>query len=72
MTVVTPKTPEDFHNLIRICEAIAKRDETFKFKVHEQRITVFSATHDQAHKRGMWLVRKTGVNASYMVPKGED
>jgi len=68
-TILMPESREDYDKLLMICGEIARKDATFTFKVHEGRIVVFSKTKDQAHQRGTWLVKKTKVKASYIVPE---
>jgi hypothetical protein len=68
-TILIPESREDYERLLKICHEISVKDASFKFKTHEGRILVFSQSHTQAHQRGTWLVKKTGVKASYIVPE---
>lgn len=46
---------EDNLNIIKVCEDIQRRDETFSYHIHNGYICILSSTKDQAHKRGMWF-----------------
>lgn len=51
----------DKEKFIKICKDIAAKDETFNFKITERNITIYGDDKENLHKRGMWLVKRTGL-----------
>lgn len=61
--------PRDIEQVREVCEGIYAADVTFQFsfvrssiKKYSQLLMVKSATKDQAHKRGVWLINNIGID----------
>lgn len=65
-TILTyPRDRKD--ELIKVCEDIAEKDESFKWFEREDRIVIVSNSLDTCHKRGMWFIHKFDSRISYKV-----
>lgn len=68
-TYVGLDSDEKRDRLEEICNNIRAKDNTFRFSLRRSNLPqyrwiliVWSSDRDQAHKRGMWLIHKTGVD----------
>ncbi|MCS7106237.1 MAG: hypothetical protein NZ942_02895 [Candidatus Aenigmarchaeota archaeon] len=59
------KDEESFSKFLKICDDIAKKDESFKFESGEMRIFLYSYDKDELHKKSMWLIKNTGIDGIY-------
>lgn len=46
---------------LKVCEDIAKKDNSFKFIKSSGKIIIYSDSKDTAIKRGMWFKYKVGA-----------
>lgn len=53
----------------QVCRDIARRDGTFRYEVSAdgRNIYIYSASRDQAHRRGMWLRSRVSPEILYRV-----
>jgi len=68
-TYIGIKDEETRDKLEVICKDIRRRDPSFQFAIkpsllpkYKWLLIVVSADKDTAHRRGMWLIKKTGIN----------
>jgi hypothetical protein len=54
---------QDFEKLMNICSDIADKDDTFQYDSNRESREIYfkGKDNDQLHKRGMWLIKKTGI-----------
>jgi len=67
---------EDKEKIIRLCKSASEKDKTFNYKIkpcpfkdYDYILEIFShlQTIDQAHKRGMYFVKKNKIEGYYWV-----
>lgn len=68
MWVTSLRVPKkDFERVLKICEDIARRDRSFRYKVVGKRIRIYSDDKDIAYGRGSWFVYKVNNRIRYTV-----
>ena len=64
----------------KVCGDIVEKDETFRYKIvqskfpkYDRVVLIFSPTESQAHRRGVWFVKKAfkDEHLLYWVKKGK-
>ena len=67
-TYIGIKDEETKNKLESICRDINQRDPSFRFAIRKSTLPKYkwllivgSSDKDTAHRRGMWLIKKTGI-----------
>ena len=53
--------------LLRVCDDIAKKDESFIWFERDDKIVIVSDNLDICHRRGMWFIHKFDSRIKYEV-----